>query len=125
MNVPDDLKYAETHEWIRIDGDTGVVGITDHAQNELTDIVYVDPPKVGASVTAGQPAAVVESVKAASDIYSPVDGEVLEVNALLANEPALVNTSPYENGWLYKIRLSNPPQLDALKSPDDYRAQIG
>ena len=125
MNVPDDLKYAETHEWIRIDGDTGVVGITDHAQNELTDIVYVDPPKLGASVTAGQPAAVVESVKAASDIYSPVDGEVTEVNESLSTEPALVNTSPYENGWLYKIRLSNPSQLDALKSPDNYRAQIG
>jgi predicted amidohydrolase len=75
MNVPDDLKYAESHEWIRVDGDTGTVGITDHAQNELTDIVYVDPPKVGATVTAGQPAAVVESVKAASDIYAPVDGE--------------------------------------------------
>jgi len=125
MNVPDDLKYAETHEWIRIDGDTGTVGITDHAQNELTDIVYVDPPKAGATVTAGQPAAVVESVKAASDIYSPVDGEVIEVNDALSSEPALVNTSPYENGWLYKLRLSNPSQLAALKSPDDYRAQIG
>jgi glycine cleavage system H protein len=125
MNVPDDLKYAESHEWIRVDGDTGTVGITDHAQNELTDIVYVDPPQVGASVTAGQAAAVVESVKAASDIYSPVDGEVLEVNESLSAEPALVNTSPYEDGWLYKIRLSNPSQLDALKSPDDYRAQIG
>ena len=125
MNVPDDLKYAESHEWIRVDGDTGTVGITDHAQNELTDIVYVDPPQVGVSVTAGQAAAVVESVKAASDIYSPVDGEVIEVNESLSAEPALVNTSPYEDGWLYKIRLSNPSQLDALKSPDDYRAQIG
>ncbi len=125
MNVPDDLKYAESHEWIRIDGDTGTVGITDHAQNELTDIVYVDPPQVGASVTAGQAAAVVESVKAASDIYSPVDGEVIEVNESLSAEPALVNTSPYEDGWLYKVRLSNPSQLDALKSPDEYRAQIG
>ena len=104
MNVPDDLQYAETHEWIRVEGDTGTVGITDHAQNELTDIVYVDPPKIGAAVTAGQPAAVVESVKAASDIYSPVDGEVIEVNASLSSEPALVNTSPYENGWLYKLR---------------------
>jgi glycine cleavage system H protein len=125
MNVPDDLKYAESHEWIRVDGDTGTVGITDHAQNELTDIVYVDPPQVGASVTAGQAAAVVESVKAASDIYSPVDGEVIEINESLAAEPALVNTSPYEDGWLYKVRLSNPSQLEALKSPDDYRAQIG
>jgi glycine cleavage system H protein len=125
MNVPDDLKYAETHEWIRIDGDTGTVGITDHAQNELTDIVYVDPPKVGAAVAAGQPAAVVESVKAASDIYAPVDGEVIEVNEALSAEPALVNTAPYENGWLFKVRLANPSQLDALKSPDEYRAQSG
>ena len=125
MTVPDDLKYAETHEWIRIDGDTGTVGITDHAQNELTDIVYVDPPKVGAAVAAGQPAAVVESVKAASDIYAPVDGEVIEVNEALSAEPALVNTAPYENGWLFKVRLANPSQLDALKSPDEYRAQIG
>ena len=125
MNVPDDLKYAESHEWIRIDGDTGTVGITDHAQNELTDIVYVDPPKVGAAVAAGQPAAVVESVKAASDIYAPVDGEVIEVNDALSAEPALVNTAPYENGWLFKVRLANPSQLDALKSPDEYRAQIG
>jgi len=125
MNVPDDLKYAESHEWIRVDGDTGTVGITDHAQNELTDIVYVDPPKVGAAITAGQPAAVVESVKAASDIYAPVDGEVIEVNDALSAEPALVNTAPYENGWLFKVRLANPSQLDALNSPDEYRAQIG
>lgn len=125
MNVPDDLKYAETHEWIRVEGDTGIVGITDHAQNELTDIVYVDPPKVGTAVTAGQPAAVVESVKAASDIYSPVDGEVVEVNEALSSEPSLVNTAPYGNGWLFKVRLGNPAQLDSLKSPDDYRAQIG
>ena len=125
MNVPDNLRYAETHEWIKVDGDTATVGITDHAQNELTDIVYVDPPKVGAAVTAGQPAAVVESVKAASDIYSPVDGEVIGVNEQLSANPSLVNTSPYDDGWLFKVRLSNPPQVEALKSPEDYRAQIG
>ncbi|MFM8683984.1 MAG: glycine cleavage system protein GcvH [Chthoniobacterales bacterium] len=125
MNVPDNLRYAETHEWIKVEGDTGTVGITDHAQNELTDIVYVDPPKVGAAVTAGQAAAVVESVKAASDIYSPVDGEVVEVNEALSGNPSLVNTSPYDDGWLFKVRLSNPSQAAALKSPEDYRAQIG
>jgi glycine cleavage system H protein len=124
MNVPDNLRYAETHEWIRLDGETATIGITDHAQNELTDIVYVDPPKIGSTVAAGQAAAVVESVKAASDIYSPADGEVVEVNEALASNPALVNTSPYEHGWLFRIRLSNPAQVDALKSPDDYRAQI-
>ena len=125
MNVPDNLRYAETHEWIKVEGDTGTVGITDHAQNELTDIVYVDPPKLGASVAAGQAAAVVESVKAASDIYSPVDGEVVAVNEALSGNPSLVNTSPYEDGWLFKVRLSNPSQTEALKSPEDYRAQIG
>jgi glycine cleavage system H protein len=125
MNVPEDLKYAETHEWIRVDGDTGIVGITDHAQNELTDIVYVDPPKVGTTVSAGQAAAVVESVKAASDIYAPVDGEVIEVNDALGGNPALVNTAPFGEGWLFKVRLSNPAQLENLKSPDAYRAQIG
>ncbi|MFM8460077.1 MAG: glycine cleavage system protein GcvH [Chthoniobacterales bacterium] len=125
MNVPDNLRYAETHEWIKVEGDTGTVGITDHAQNELTDIVYVDPPKVGAAVTAGQAAAVVESVKAASDIYSPVDGEVVEINEALSGNPSLVNTSPYEDGWLFKVRLSDPSQAAALKSPEDYRAQIG
>jgi glycine cleavage system H protein len=125
MNVPEDLKYAETHEWIRVDGDTGIVGITDHAQNELTDIVYVDPPKVGTTVSAGQAAAVVESVKAASDIYAPVDGEVIEVNDALGGNPAFVNTAPFGEGWLFKVRLSNPAQLENLKSPDAYRAQIG
>jgi glycine cleavage system H protein len=125
MNVPDNLHYAETHEWIKVDGDTATVGITDHAQNELTDIVYVDPPKIGTSVTAGQAAAVVESVKAASDIYSPVDGEITGVNEELSSNPSLVNTSPYESGWLFKIRLANPSQAEALKSPEDYRAQIG
>lgn len=124
MNVPDNLRYAETHEWIRLDGETATVGITDHAQNELTDIVYVDPPKIGATVAAGSAAAVVESVKAASDIYSPVDGEVVEVNEALSSNPALVNTSPYEDGWLFRIRLANPAQVEALKAPDDYRAQI-
>jgi glycine cleavage system H protein len=125
MNVPDNLKYAETHEWILVEGDTGTVGITDHAQNELTDIVYVDPPKPGTKITAGQPAAVVESVKAASDIYAPVDGEVTEANPALTAEPALANTDPYGAGWLFKVRLSDPSQLAALKSPDAYRAQIG
>jgi len=125
MNVPDNLRYADTHEWIKVESDIGTVGITDHAQNELTDIVYVDPPKIGASVSAGQAAAVVESVKAASDIYSPVDGEVVAVNDALSANPSLVNTSPYEEGWLFKVRLANPSQAAALKSPDDYRAQIG
>ena len=120
MNVPDDLKFAPTHEWLR-DSD-GTVGISDHAQAELTDIVYVDLPKVGTKVTAGQAAAVVESVKAASDIYSPVTGEVAEVNEALAGNPALVNTDPYGNGWLF--RLKEVSEADALLDADSYRKQI-
>src|ERR1700752_1676200 len=100
MLVPEDLKYAETHEWVRIDKTVGTVGITDHAQAELTDIVFVELPKVGAKVTAKQQTGVFESFKAASDIYSPVSGEVTEVNSQLESNPALVNTAPYTDGWL-------------------------
>jgi glycine cleavage system H protein len=125
MLVPEDLKYAETHEWVRIDKTIGTVGITDHAQAELTDIVYVELPKVGAKVTAKQQAAVVESVKAASDIYAPVSGEVTEVNGQLENSPALVNTAPYAEGWLFKVQLEEGADLSELKDAAAYRAQIG
>jgi glycine cleavage system H protein len=125
MLVPEDLKYAETHEWVRIDKTIGTIGITDHAQAELTDIVFVELPKVGAKVTAKQQAAVVESVKAASDIYSPVSGEVTEVNSELESEPALVNTAPYAEGWLFKVQLEEGADLSELKDAAAYRAQIG
>jgi glycine cleavage system H protein len=125
MSVPEDLKYAETHEWVRIDKTIGTVGITDHAQAELTDIVFVELPKVGAKVTAKQQAAVVESVKAASDIYSPVSGEVTEVNTELESNPALVNTAPYAEGWLFKVQLEEGVNLSELKDAGAYRAQIG
>lgn len=125
MNVPDNLRYAESHEWILIEGDTGTVGITDHAQAELTDIVFAEPPAVGKSVGAGEVAAVVESVKAASDIYSPVSGEVIERNEAVEQNPALLNTDPFGDGWIFKIKLTNPGELDALKDPASYRAQIG
>jgi glycine cleavage system H protein len=125
MLVPEDLKYAETHEWVRVDKTIGTIGITDHAQAELTDIVYVELPKVGAKVTAKQQAAVVESVKAASDIYSPVSGEVTEVNSRLESEPALVNTAPYAEGWLFKVQLEEGADLSELKDAAAYRAQIG
>jgi glycine cleavage system H protein len=124
MNVPDDLKYAESHEWIRIADGVGTVGITDHAQAELTDIVFVEPPKVGVTFAARNAVAVVESVKAASDIYTPVSGEIVEANAALEANPALLNTDPFGEGWLFKIKLSDASELDALKTPDDYRAQI-
>ena len=125
MSVPEDLKYAETHEWVRIDKTIGTVGITDHAQAELTDIVYVELPQVGAKVTAKQPAAVVESVKAASDIYSPVSGEVTEINSELESTPGLVNSGPYTEGWLFKVRLEEGADLSELKDAAAYLAQIG
>jgi len=126
MNIPDDLRYAQSHEWLRSNADgTGTVGITDHAQAELTDVVFVDLPKVGVEVKAGQQACVVESVKAASDIYSPVSGTVTAVNDALSANPALINTDPYGEGWIFKVKLSSPGEGDSLKSPADYRAQVG
>jgi len=124
MSVPEDLKYAESHEWIRVDGNIGTVGISDHAQAELTDIVFAEPPQPGAVFAAGAGAAVVESVKAASDIYTPVSGEIIEGNAAVADNPALINTDPYGDGWIFKIRLSDPAELDNLKDAAAYLAQI-
>jgi glycine cleavage system H protein len=124
-NIPSDLKYLKSHEWLRVSGDTGTVGITDHAQHELTDIVFVELPAVGRQVKAGEACAVVESVKTASDIYSPVSGEIIEVNPAVVDNPALVNTDPHAAGWFYKIKLSNAAELNALLSPADYQKQIG
>ena len=123
--IPDQRRYAASHEWIKVEGDTGTVGITDHAQQELSDVVYVDLPKVGAKVTAGAVAAVIESVKAASDIYSPVSGEVIEANADLVKKPELVNSDPYGAAWLFRVKLSAPAEVDALKDAAGYKAQIG
>ncbi len=125
MNVPDNLRYSESHEWILIEGDTGTVGITDHAQAELTDIVFAEPPALGKSLKAGDVAAMVESVKAASDIYSPVSGEVIARNEAIEHTPALLNSDPFHAGWIYKIRISNSAEVEALKDPAAYRAQIG
>lgn len=124
MNIPEDLRYAKTHEWIRVEGDTVTVGITDHAQAELTDIVYAEPPRVGTEVKAGATAAVVESVKAASDIYSPLSGTVTEVNGDLAANPALLNTDPFGQGWIYRMKASAPSEIEVLLSPEGYAAQI-
>ena len=124
MNVPDDPKYAESHEWIRVENGIGTVGITDHAQAELTDIVFVEPPKIGVVFAARNAVAVVESVKAASDIYTPVSGEIVETNPALDSDPALLNTDPFGDGWIFKIKLSDSGELDSLKTPEDYRAQI-
>ena len=124
MNIPKTLRYTESHEWVSADGDTATVGITDHAQQELTDIVFVELPKIGAKVAAGSDCAVVESVKAASDIYAPVSGEVVEVNKALETEPALVNTDPYGKGWFFKIKMLAPEELTRLKSGDGYAEQL-
>ncbi len=123
--VPAELKYAKSHEWLRLEGDTGTVGITDHAQQELTDVVFVELPAVGRKVKAAEACAVVESVKTASDIYSPVSGEVLEVNKALADKPDLVNSDPYGAGWFFKLKLSAPAEAATLLSPADYSKQIG
>ena len=124
-NIPSDLKYAKSHEWVRVSGDTATVGITDHAQHELTDVVFVELPAVGRQVKAGEACAVVESVKTASDIYSPVSGQIVEVNKAAVDNPALVNTEPYGGGWFFKIQLSNLVELNNLLSPESYKAQIG
>src|SRR5260370_41284320 len=113
-NLPSDLKYAKSHEWVRVAGNVATVGITDHAQHELTDVVFVELPDVGRKVKAGEACAVVESVKTASDIYSPISGEVTEANKAVVEDPALVNSEPYGGGWFYKIKMSAPAQLDAL-----------
>jgi glycine cleavage system H protein len=123
--IPADLKYAKSHEWVRADGVVATLGITDHAQHELTDVVFVELPEVGRKVKAGEACAVVESVKTASDIYTPVSGEIIEVNQAVVNDPSLVNREPYAGGWFVKIRLSNAAELEPLLSADQYRAQIG
>ena len=123
--VPTELKYAKSHEWLRVEGDVATIGITDHAQHELTDVVFVELPTLGRKVAAGEACAVVESVKTASDIYSPVSGEVIEVNALVSNQPDLVNTQPYQGGWFYKIRLSQPEEASKRMGAPEYAQSIG
>lgn len=111
---PEELKYTKTHEWIKIEGENATVGISDHAQHEMGDIVFVDLPKMGAKVEKGKQACVVESVKSAFDIYAPVNGEITQVNTKLSDEPALLNQSPLENGWLFKMKVSNPDYSDLM-----------
>lgn len=123
-NTPTDLKYATSHEWARLDGDIITVGITDHAQEALGDLVFVELPEVGDSVNAGDEAGVVESVKAASDIYAPVSGEVVEINPALEDTPELINSDPYGEGWMYKIKVSEIAELDDMMSADEYDAQV-
>jgi glycine cleavage system H protein len=123
-HTPSELKYASSHEWARLEDDgTVTVGITDHAQEALGDVVFVELPEVGVVLTAGDDAGVVESVKAASDIYAPIGGEVIEVNAALGDEPETVNSDPYSEGWFYKLQPADASELDSLLSSEDYQQQ--
>ena len=120
-NIPGDLKFLSSHEWARVESDATItIGISDHAQDLLGDIVFVELPEVGQTLDAETDAAIVESVKAASDVYSPLSGEVMEVNSLLEDQPEIINSSPYEDGWFYKLTPSDLSELDNLLSPEDY-----
>lgn len=124
MLVPEDLKYRTSHEWVQVQGDVARVGVTDHAQQELNDIVFVDLPEVGKEVAAGQASCVVESTKVAADVYAPVSGTVTAVNAALDSDPGQVNSSPYEDGWLFEIQMSDPSELEGLLSAEQYKESI-
>jgi glycine cleavage system H protein len=124
MSSPRDLRYTKTHEWLRQEGDVATIGLADYAQNELGDITFLELPEVGDSVTQNEPLGVVESVKAASDVYAPVSGEVVERNDALIDAPELVNQSPYGDAWLIKVKVSDSSEVDALMNPDDYDAYV-
>jgi glycine cleavage system H protein len=117
-----ELRYTKDHEWLRMDGDTATVGISDHAQNALGDVVFVDLPEVGREVAAGEPVAVVESVKAASDVYAPISGEIVEVNSALAEDPGLVNSDPTGEGWFFRIEPRDPAEIETLMDEAAYAA---
>ena len=124
-SIPDDLRYSKEHEWVRADGDVATIGITHSAQDQLGDVVFVELPEKGATVRQFSSFGVVESVKAASDVYSPVSGEVIERNVEVLEKPELVNQAPYAKGWLLKVKLADRGELPGLLSPEDYRAHIG
>jgi glycine cleavage system H protein len=124
MNVPDNLKYQSTHEWVNVDGDTARVGISDYAQDELTDIVYVELPDAGREVKAGEAVCVLESTKIAADVYSPLTGKITRVNEALQDDPSLVNSSPFDQGWLFEIEVQDKSEIGNLLSPEQYREKI-
>jgi glycine cleavage system H protein len=124
MSIPADLRFSPSHEWVRLEGDIATVGISDHAQEELTDVVFVELPQIGRVVDGGDPTAVVESVKAASDIYAPVAGEVIEANSDVESDPSLVNTDPYGKGWIFKLRVKNVAEVESMLSPEAYASHI-
>ena len=124
MNVPKNLRYTSDHEWVKIEGKIATVGITDHAQEELSDVVFVELPSVGLAVGLGDSIAVVESVKAASDIYAPINGEVVEINTEVEGDPSIINSSPYEDGWIFKVRFEEESDLEDLLDADGYEDLI-
>lgn len=123
-NIPDGLRFTRSHEWVKVDGDSVTIGVSDFAQNELGDITYLELPESGTQVSGGEPLGVIESVKAASDIYSPVSGEVVEANQQVVDAPDLVNTSPYDQAWLVKVRVSDQSEVEALMDSDAYRSYV-
>jgi glycine cleavage system H protein len=125
MDTPEELKYSKDHEWIRVDGDVGTIGITDYAQGELGDVVYVEMPEAGTLISKGESFGTIEAVKAVSEVYSPVSGEIVEINDKLEGEPALVNQSPYSDGWMIKLKLTDPDELSDLMDAAAYKEMIG
>ena len=125
MNVPENLRYTSDHEWVALEGEIATVGVTDHAQAELTDVVFIELPEKGRNVEAGEAVAVVESVKAASDIYSPLAGKVTEGNAVAESDPSLVNSDPYGDGWIFRVHVADKAELEELMDADAYAELIG
>ncbi len=124
MKVPENLLYTKEHEWVKVDGDVATIGITDYAQDQLGDIIYVELPEVGRKVKQMEAVATVEAVKTAADVYAPVSGEVIEINEKLSEKPELLNQDPYGEGWMFRIKLENPDELKNLLSPEEYRKLI-
>jgi glycine cleavage system H protein len=125
IQIRDDLKYTKEHEWVKLEGDVATMGITDYAQKELGDVVFVELPEVGKEVEQMKPFGTIEAVKAVSDIFSPLSGKVVEVNSQLQSQSNLINSDPYGEGWIIKIKITNPKELDALMSPEEYRKLVG
>jgi len=125
METPNDLKYSKDHEWVRVDGDKVIIGITAYAQGELGDVVFVELPEIGKQLQRGEAFGTIEAVKAVSDLYSPVSGEVVEINDLLESDPALVNQSPFEDGWMVKVAVTDLSELDDLMDANSYKEMVG
>jgi glycine cleavage system H protein len=125
LDIRDDLKYTKEHEWVRVKDQTATIGVSDYAQRQLGDVVFIELPQVGAQLEQMKPFGVIEAVKAVSDLFSPVSGEVTEVNSQLESQSNLINSDPYGEGWIIKVKIKNPAELDALISPMDYKKLVG